>query len=213
MNYSLASNRVSDSALERACYVTRFLLADNRDIRNAFYKRAGRVAVIGHDEDTLDIPEHEVPSYWTMKKLRGLGATVSHPVSSAGEENLLCFKNNDKYPNEDRLLHELAHGIHNLGAKYALNGWHLRLEKHFNTIKGSNLWKETHARSTVYEYFVSCFTLKHVYIDHFKDLILCAFQSLKSTSDLIIIFQKAKLSGNHCYFYARLIFSLDKRDK
>lgn len=136
--------------------MTRFLLADNSEVRNSFYKRRGRVAVIGHDEDIESLPEYKyLPASLIMNKLRGFGATIFDPISSAGEENLLCFKNADKYPNEDIFLHQMAHGIYNLGAKYAINGWLQRLENQFTLNKKSNLWDGTHAKRTVYEYFVS----------------------------------------------------------
>ena len=47
---SPASASVPDEALERACYVLRFLLADREDMREQFYRHYGRVVVMGADQ-------------------------------------------------------------------------------------------------------------------------------------------------------------------
>ena len=39
----LASNKVSKDAIKRACYVTRFLFADNSKIRRTVYKVSGKI--------------------------------------------------------------------------------------------------------------------------------------------------------------------------
>ena len=51
----IASSVVSDEALKRACYVTRFLFADRSDIRENMYKYFGRVAVIGKKQSTCKL--------------------------------------------------------------------------------------------------------------------------------------------------------------
>ncbi|CAG5114677.1 unnamed protein product, partial [Candidula unifasciata] len=87
----VASYSVPDDALRRACYTLRFLLAGNWAVRESFYRYSGRVAVIGRDEGTTSIPEHSnLPSWWNLRA-RGLGATPHAPVSSGGEENVLCY--------------------------------------------------------------------------------------------------------------------------
>lgn len=87
-----ASAYVPDSAVKRACYVLRFLLADHSAIRQSFYRLYGRVTVIGQKENTTTIPEHaHLPSWWNLRA-RGLGATPDLPVSSGGEENILCYR-------------------------------------------------------------------------------------------------------------------------
>jgi len=49
---------VPDAAISRACYVLRFLLADRADLRRAYYKSFGRVAVVGRRQTLSDIPEY-----------------------------------------------------------------------------------------------------------------------------------------------------------
>lgn len=157
-----ASSRVSDNALKRACYVTRFLFADSFAVRNSFFQRSGRTAVIGQNEGTTSIPEHSFLPAWWNDRARGLGATDHAPVSTGGEENLLCYRN-DRYPNEDIFLHEFSHGVHNLGAKYAINGWNQRLARQYSVARQRGLWRNTYSMSTVEEYFVSSPFLTHVY--------------------------------------------------
>ena len=85
-----------DNALKRACYVVRVLLADRYDVRNSFYKLSGRLGVIGAREGTTDIPEHSHLGRWWDQRARGLGATPSAPISTGGEENVLCYRQ-DRY--------------------------------------------------------------------------------------------------------------------
>ncbi|VDH92114.1 Hypothetical predicted protein [Mytilus galloprovincialis] len=148
----IGSDQVSDNALRRACYVVRFMFADNKNVRTSYYKRYGRVAVIGASEGTTDIPEHS----WLPKRLnertRGLGATDYAPVCTAGEENASCFCK-DKYFLEDIFVHEVAHGAHYLGAKYAIDGWSTKLINQFEDAQRTGLWNDTYAMNSSAEYF------------------------------------------------------------
>ncbi|CAH1802796.1 unnamed protein product, partial [Owenia fusiformis] len=148
----VSSSRVSDSALQRACYVLRFMLADRYDVRNAFYKSSGRVALIATSEGTTSIPEHSYLPNWWNQRARGLGATRARPVSSAGEENALCLRN-DRYPDQDIVLHEYVHAVHNIGATIAIRGFHSRLTTLYNSAKARGLWRNTYSMSTVEEYW------------------------------------------------------------
>ena len=71
-----------------------------------------------------------------------------------GEENILCFTNGqDRYPNQDIFLHEFVHGLHNLGAYFAIPDFDGRLRKRYNSVKTSGkLWQKTYAMSTHWEY-------------------------------------------------------------
>ena len=149
------SSLVPDDALKRACYVTRFLLADHSVVRHWFYKHSGRVGIMARDEVTTDIPEHSYlsPDPWDSRA-RGLGGTIGNPISTGAEENVLCVAP-DRYATEDILLHELAHGVHLIGAMYAIEGWHERLQDAYDNAKATGLWNRTYAQRTFKEYFVS----------------------------------------------------------
>ncbi|CAH3191087.1 unnamed protein product, partial [Porites evermanni] len=150
----ISSENATDAALRRACYVVIFLLADREDIRRSVYKRRGRAGVIAATEGVTSIPEHSWLDDWWNWRARGLGGTVSQPISTCGEENILCFTNGqDRYPNQDIFLHEFVHGLHNLGAYFAIPDFDDRLRKRYNSVKTSGkLWQKTYAMSTHWEY-------------------------------------------------------------
>ena len=152
--FSSGSRYLSDSALQRACYTVRFLLADIYAVRNSYYKMYGRFALMGVRELTTHIPEHTSLGAWWNTRARGLGATRSRPVSTAGEENALC-QSSDRYRTEDILLHEFSHGVHLLGARYALPNFDNRVKALYNAAKRARRWAGTYAMSTDHEYFVS----------------------------------------------------------
>ncbi|XP_005090893.2 uncharacterized protein LOC101864584 [Aplysia californica] len=158
----LSSRYVSDPALRRACYTLRFLLASHSAVRQSFYRMSGRVAVIGVNEGTTSIPEHSHLPPWWNQRARGLGATPSAPVSTGGEENVLCLRT-DRY-NQDIYLHESAHGVHLLGAAYGIPGWDRRLRSLYNQARSRGLWANTYSMSTPEEYFVSsCMCQRYFY--------------------------------------------------
>ena len=148
----LSSSRVKRGALERACYVMRFLFADRKDIRDWFYRRNGRAGIMAKSEGTTTIPEHSFLPAWWNERARGLGATIQVPISTGGEENLLC-ESGDRYYNEDIFLHEFVHGIHNLGATGAIPTFDGRLRAAYNSARRTGLWRNTYAMSTDREYF------------------------------------------------------------
>ena len=77
----VSSSDVSDDALRRACYTTRFLFADRLDIRQSYYEHNGRVGVISINEVITDIPEFSyLPSSWN-ERARGLGVFRRHHAS------------------------------------------------------------------------------------------------------------------------------------
>ncbi|XP_019634432.1 PREDICTED: uncharacterized protein LOC109477553 isoform X1 [Branchiostoma belcheri] len=150
----LSSNRVPDAALRRACYVVRFLFADRRDVRDNFFDRYGRHALMSVSEQTTHIPEHSWLGASWNSRARGLGATETHPVSTGGEENVGCYgRGRDRYHEEDIFLHESAHGLHGLGARYAIPGWQARLRAAYNSARARGLWYNTYAQTTIQEYF------------------------------------------------------------
>ncbi|XP_059159547.1 uncharacterized protein LOC131943436 [Physella acuta] len=147
------SGQVSDDALKRACYVLRFLLAGHSGLRYLYYKLYGRVAVIGWREKVTAIPEYSfLPDEWNDRS-RGLGATETVPLSSGAEENLLCYVfHRDRYEHEDIFLHELTHGLHLLGAKYAIPGFQRDLDRFFKAANRSGRWSNTYSLQSSQEY-------------------------------------------------------------
>lgn len=129
----VASGEVSNSALSRACYVLRFLLADRSDLRRVYYKAGGRVVVVGRRETLADIPEYRRVGIEQLvlpaddagsSSPRGLAAVSAVPVTSAPEENLLCGGSAlhhqsawNSESNDDVLLKTLAIGLLNVASE------------------------------------------------------------------------------------------------
>ena len=71
--------------------MVRFILADRYDIRNSYYKKYGRFALMGVNEYTTNIPEHAFLGASWNQRARGLGATTYVPSSSVNELAMQVF--------------------------------------------------------------------------------------------------------------------------
>ena len=140
--------------MRRACYVLRFLLADRQEFRDKFYKMYGRVGIMATDEVITDIPEYSVFLPEVYKGTRGLGAITIAPVSTAAQENLLCYRN-DSFVDEDVMLREMAQGIFHLAAKELHPQLEFELEDMYEQAIASGKWENTYAEYTKESYFVS----------------------------------------------------------
>ncbi|CAH1258082.1 MDGA2 [Branchiostoma lanceolatum] len=160
----LGSSILPDDALRRACYDVLFMLADRKDIRDSYYDYYGRAGIMAETEVTLDIPEHSGLDPDFNTRARGLGATVSKPVSTGAEENVLCY-NTDPYKVEDIFIHEFAHGVDILGARKAVSDFITRLQAAYDSALANGLWANTYADDTRDEYWAegvqSYFNVNH----------------------------------------------------
>jgi len=147
----LGSGAVSNAAFARACYMHKVLLADNPKIRDWMCYNNARYGIIGVREGVTHIPEHRSLGSWWNQRARGLGGTKHLPVSTGGEENLLCWSN-DRYKTEDIGLHEFVHGIVNLGAADALRIVP-RIKSQMSRARYAGLWRSTYAMQSWEEYF------------------------------------------------------------
>src|SRR5207248_5738663 len=107
----LSSAKVSDKALYEARYLIDKLLGDREDILKAMIKSGCRFMVMAPTEMTTDVPEqrhlkNDPKTNWDQRA-RGLGGKLS----SCGEENLWKLKG-DRYDQENIVLHEVDHAIH-----------------------------------------------------------------------------------------------------
>jgi len=138
------------------------MLADREDLRKEQYKNGGRVAIMAEypEEKTTDIPEHSHmdPSFWD-ERARGLGGTLWLPLSTAGEENVLCL-NGDRYWNQDILVHEFAHGVMHVSAESFDPTFESRIREVYQNAKDAGKWNNTYAMTNYIEYYaigVQCF--------------------------------------------------------
>lgn len=146
----LSSEKVSDAGLLEARYLIGQMLANRADVRKALVKSKVHFVVMAPTEMTTDVPEQRNMSpkdYWD-KRARGLGSKIT----SCGEENLLNLKG-DRYRNENILIHEFAHAIHNYGLRSVDPKFDARLRATYARAKDKGLWKDTYAATNAGEYW------------------------------------------------------------
>ncbi len=151
----VASAKVSDFAVLEAAYLIRQEIGNYRpEILRAMAKNNVRLVVMASTEMTTDIPEHSdlTPAKYWNRRARGLGATVARPAVSCAEENLLCLPG-DPYWQENILIHEFAHAIHEMGMCTVDPTFDGRLKAAYQHAKTNGLWKGTYAMQNRMEYW------------------------------------------------------------
>jgi hypothetical protein len=148
----LSSAKVSDEALLEARYLIDKMLGDREDILKAMIKRGGRFMVMAPTEMTTDVPEQrhmkDDPKTDWDKRARGLGGKLS----SCGEENLLNLKG-DRYNQENILIHEFNHAIHQQGLRDVDPTFDRRLKETYQAAMDKGLWKNTYLTTNHSEYW------------------------------------------------------------
>ena len=146
----LASERVADAALRRAAEIMDHMLADRPALRRALADAGVRIAIIGAQEQTTDLPEYSrmEPKDWVNERARGFGGRLT----SCGEENLLCLPV-DRYDDENILVHEFAHCLHERAFRRVDPTFDSRLRALYEAALAKGLWKDTYAGSNHAEYW------------------------------------------------------------
>jgi alpha-glucosidase len=146
----LSSARVSDAGLIEAAYLINQMLAEREDILKALIKARARFVVMAPTEMTTDVPEQRnmTPKDYWDKRARGLGGRIT----SCGEENLLNLRG-DRYRNENILIHEFSHAIHNFGLRSVDPKFDGRLRETYTRAIDKGLWKDTYAATNHSEYW------------------------------------------------------------
>ena len=147
----LSSAKVSDFALLEAAYLLDRMFEHRPDVRQAMIDRGARVGILAVNEFTTDIPEHSHmrPKEYADKRARGMGGPR---CVSAGEENLLGYPG-DPYATENILIHEFAHGIHEMGLRSADPTFNGRLRDAYRQAMDAGLWKGAYAATNPGEYW------------------------------------------------------------
>jgi xylan 1,4-beta-xylosidase len=145
----LSSSQVSDAGLLEAAHLIDQMLANRKDVRQELIKRRVRFVVMAPTEMTTDVPEqaHMDSEYWD-RRARGLGGRIC----SCGEENLLNLPR-DRYSNENILIHEFSHTIHNYGLRRLDADFNSRLRALYDDAMDKGLWKNTYAATNPEEYW------------------------------------------------------------
>lgn len=118
----LASAAVDPDAVRRAAEIIVAMIGHRQDLIDEMIAQGVRVGVIGVDEVTSDMPEYRdiyqmFPGVDWDTRARGLGATPTIPLSSVGEENVLCLLA-DSYYGSSIMVHEFAHTILIMGLRF-----------------------------------------------------------------------------------------------
>lgn len=150
----VGSAKVTDHALAEAGWIVGKMLDGRDDVLAAMRKNRVRVAVMAATEYTTDVPEHSKmkPKLYWDRRARGLGATLSNPAVSCGEENLLGYPG-DPYPGENIFVHEFAHAIHGTGLSSTDPTFDKRLRASYQAALDRGLWKNTYAATNHSEYW------------------------------------------------------------
>ncbi len=152
----VSSAKVSDAALEKADEIVEMMLSARVDVHTAMVDGGAYVGVMAPSEVTTDIPEHahlkNDPNTDWDRRARGLGGTPSNPITTVGEENLLCL-NGDVYGGENILVHEFAHGIHLIGINFVEAGFTQELRETYQAALEEGLWAKTYAETNEVEYW------------------------------------------------------------
>lgn len=153
----LSSANVGDRALIAAKEIVLGMLEGRDDLRDEMIRNGARVAIIGVDELTTDMPEHRLlyeqyPGTDWDTRARGLGATKHIPLTSVGEENVLGLQG-DRYAGESILIHEFAHSILNIGIESLDPSFRVVLDKRYRAAMEQGLWSNTYAATDRGEYW------------------------------------------------------------
>ncbi len=148
----LSSAKVSDEALYEARFLIHSMLHEREDILKAMIKSGCRFMVMAPTEMTTDVPEqrhlkNDKKTNWDTRA-RGLGGKLS----SCGEENLLNLKR-DRYSQENILIHEFNHAIHQQGLRIVDPTFNARLKKAYDNAMAKGLWKGTYVATNPAEYW------------------------------------------------------------
>ena len=150
----VASEKVSDYALQEAAFLANLMLAKRPDVREAMIKSGSRMCIIAYNEFTTDLPEWEKmePKNFWDARARGMGGSQTDPYCSSAEENLLAFPG-DPYSTECIFIHEFAHNIHLRGMVNVDSTFDTRVQAAYDAAMATGLWKGKYASTNHHEYF------------------------------------------------------------
>lgn len=152
----IGSAAVSDEAFLQGAAIMHGMLAERPDILRELAKHDLKIALMDSEEVTTMLPEYaylknDTQTNWDTRA-RGLGATLTNPLVSGAEENVLCLAS-DVYKGESILLHELAHSIKDLGVAFIDTSFDARLAKAYTSALEQGLWSNTYAATNKEEYW------------------------------------------------------------
>ena len=154
----VASANVDPAALQVTAEIVATMMTPlSQTERDGMRSIALRVGVIGENEVTTDMPEYAdlndvFPGTDWDGATRGLGATPARPLTSSGEENLLCLAG-DPYFAENILIHEFSHTVHEYGVVAGDPTFQGRLDAAYDAAMNAGLWSKTYGATNSTEYW------------------------------------------------------------
>ncbi len=161
----MASDQVSDFALQVAAWLVDLMLARRPDVREAMIASGSRLCILAHSEFTTGQPEFawlgkeerkDFPGLsgkdYIDARARGLGGSLTDALCSCAEENLLDYEG-DPYSTECILIHEFAHNIHLRGMTNVDPAFDGRVKAAYEAAMKAGLWKGKYPSVNHHEYF------------------------------------------------------------
>ena len=201
----VASGLVDDRALEWAAYQARRMTGYRIDILEEMKRNNTRLAIMSESEVLTDLPEYsdlyEVFPGTDWDRIRGIGATMSRPVSVAPEGNVLCWQSDRWRGLFSTLAHEFpGHALANMGAKPDPM-WNQRLIDTYDAAMASGLWVNRHSSTNPDEYWA-------IGVGAWFDMILDS----SDDPDFIIISTRSELANYDAGLYQLILELLPEID-
>lgn len=153
----LGSAAVAPGAVERTAEIIVDMIGHRPDLIDEMIAQRTRVGVMAVGEVTSDMPEYRdiytlFPGVDWDTRARGLGATPFIPLSSVGDDNVLCTST-DWYPGESIMVHEFAHTIRIMGLAFVDPETDDRIDAAYASAMAAGRWSNTYAATNSDEYF------------------------------------------------------------
>lgn len=151
----VASPKAKTAAVAAACSIVVHMLSKRDDVRQAMMAAGIQVTVLAQSEKLTDIPEYR--DLYTQfpgpdwNALRGVSATETLPVASAGEENLLCLAGDPKV-GESELVFTFGISME-IGIERVDSGFGRRIDAAFDSAMSEGLWANTYSTMGRAEYW------------------------------------------------------------
>ena len=143
----LSSEKVPDLALKIVWNTIMNMLSARPDIHSEMVRQGTLFGVLAESQVLTNMPEcqdlyTQFPGTDWNQRARGLGATGFIPLTSASEENILCYRTDRwrGYDGDNVMVHEFAHSIMNLGIVPIQPDFLAKLSATYDAAVAADLW-------------------------------------------------------------------------
>ena len=156
----LSSEKVPDLALKIVWNTIMNMLSARPDVHSEMVRQGTLFGVLAESQVLTDMPEYQdlytqFPGTDWNQRARGLGATGFIPLTSASEENILCYRTDRwrGYDGDNVTVHEFAHSIMNLSVVPIQPDFLANLSATYDAAVAAELWTGTFAVTNIHEYW------------------------------------------------------------